>query len=139
MKTPSGATEILFQSLVIDENGLGRATPGIGLSLVSSCNPRRRKAADFDTIGVNATSWTAAASLLALGLSVGQAMGVIVGASLFAGVLAVVAGWMGSHHYVGFTILSRAYAFAPYLRDSTINRYCAQIMGDAWRILAGFK
>ena len=34
-------------------------------------------------------------------------MGVIVGASLIAGLLAVVAGWMGSHHYIGFTILSR--------------------------------
>ena len=71
-----------------------------------------RKVVDSETIGVNATSWTAASSLLALGLSVGQAMGVIVGASLFAGILAVVAGWMGSHHYVGFTILSRAYAIA---------------------------
>jgi len=34
-------------------------------------------------------------------------MGVIVGASLLAGLPAVVAGWMGSHHYIGFTILSR--------------------------------
>lgn len=64
--------------------------------------------------GVNATSWTAASSLLALGLSVGQAMGVIVGASLIAGILAVAAGWMGSHHYVGFTILSRGFDIAPY-------------------------
>lgn len=64
--------------------------------------------------GVNATSWTAASSLLALGLSVGQAMGVIVGASLFAGLLAVAAGWMGSHHYVGFTILSRGFVLSFY-------------------------
>ena len=44
-----------------------------------------------------------------LGLTVGQAMGVIVGASILAGLLAVIAGWMGSHHYVGFTVLSRGY------------------------------
>lgn len=37
-------------------------------------------------------------------------MGVIVGAGLVIAVLAVVAGWMGSHHYVGFTVLSRGYA-----------------------------
>ena len=98
-----------------------------------------RKAANSETIGVNATSWTAASSLLALGLSVGQAMGVIVGASLFAGILAVVAGWMGSHHYVGFTILSRSYAFASCVRDSISNQCCVQIMGHAWRILAGLE
>ncbi|KPI41863.1 Uracil permease [Cyphellophora attinorum] len=58
--------------------------------------------------GINTTAWTAGSSLLALGLSVGQAMGVIVGASLFAAVISVIAGWPGSHQYLGFTILSRA-------------------------------
>jgi hypothetical protein len=36
-------------------------------------------------------------------------MGVIVGASLLISILAVVAGWMGSHDYLGFTVMSRAY------------------------------
>ncbi|KAI9807843.1 MAG: hypothetical protein M1825_005148 [Sarcosagium campestre] len=58
--------------------------------------------------GVNPTAWAAGSSLLALGLSVGQAMGTVVGASLFIAILSVVLGWMGSHHYIGFTVLSRA-------------------------------
>jgi NCS1 family nucleobase:cation symporter-1 len=36
-------------------------------------------------------------------------MGVIVGASLIISMIAVVAGWMGSHDYLGFTVMSRAY------------------------------
>ena len=58
-------------------------------------------------VGINTTSWTAASSLLALGLSVREAMGVIVGAGLVIAVLAVGAGWMGSRQFVGFTVLSR--------------------------------
>lgn len=58
--------------------------------------------------GVNTTAWTIGSSLLALGLSVGQAMGVVVGVSLLTAIIAVSAGWMGSHQYLGFTVLSRA-------------------------------
>lgn len=58
--------------------------------------------------GANNSAWTAGSTLLALGLSVGQAMGVIVGSSLIISVIAVVAGWMGSHDYLGFTVMSRA-------------------------------
>jgi len=58
--------------------------------------------------GINTTAWTSGSSLLALGLSVGQAMGVIVGVALITGMLAVAAGWMGSHKYIGFTVLSRS-------------------------------
>lgn len=47
--------------------------------------------------------------MLALGLSVPQAMGVIVGASLIISMIAVVAGWMGSHDHLGFTVMSRAW------------------------------
>ena len=47
-------------------------------------------------------------TLLALGLSVGQLMGVIVGASFILSMIGVVAGWMGSHDYLGFTVMSRA-------------------------------
>lgn len=58
--------------------------------------------------GVNTTAWTAGSSLLALGLSVGQAMGVVVGVSVLSGIIAVSAGWMGSHQHLGFTVLSRS-------------------------------
>jgi NCS1 family nucleobase:cation symporter-1 len=58
--------------------------------------------------GANNSAWTAGSTLLALGLSVGQAMGVIVGGSFIISIIAVVAGWMGSHDYLGFTVMSRA-------------------------------
>jgi len=59
------------------------------------------------SLGINTTAWTAGASLLSLGLSVRQSMGVIVGASLISSIIAVITGWMGSHQYLGFTVLSR--------------------------------
>ncbi|RFU32379.1 hypothetical protein B7463_g3981, partial [Scytalidium lignicola] len=58
--------------------------------------------------GANNSAWTAGSTLLALGLSVGQSMGVIVGGSLIISMIAVVAGWMGSHDHLGFTVMSRA-------------------------------
>ncbi|MCJ1303880.1 hypothetical protein MMC08_006691 [Hypocenomyce scalaris] len=57
--------------------------------------------------GINTTAWTAGSSLLSLGLSVREAMGVIVGASLISSIIAVITGWPGSHHYLGFTVLQR--------------------------------
>jgi nucleobase:cation symporter-1, NCS1 family len=57
--------------------------------------------------GINTTSWTIGSSLLALGLSVGQAMGMVVCAAVIIGFLAVGAGWMGSHQHLGFTVVSR--------------------------------
>lgn len=59
-------------------------------------------------IGANNSAWTAGSTLLALGLSVGQAMGVIVGSAFIISGIAVTAGWMGSHDYLGFTVMSRA-------------------------------
>lgn len=58
-------------------------------------------------IGINSSSWTAASSLLALRLSVKEAMGVIVGAAMVIAVLAVVGGWVGGKRFVGFAILLR--------------------------------
>ncbi|KAF9637839.1 hypothetical protein BFW01_g8735 [Lasiodiplodia theobromae] len=58
--------------------------------------------------GINTTAWTAGSSLLSLGLSVPQSMGVVVGVALISALIAVVAGWPGSHLYLGFTVLSRA-------------------------------
>jgi len=58
--------------------------------------------------GINTTPWTAGASLLALGLSVPQSMGVAVGVGLISALVAVFAGQPGSRLYLGFTVLSRA-------------------------------
>ncbi|CAG8983072.1 hypothetical protein HYALB_00006100 [Hymenoscyphus albidus] len=58
--------------------------------------------------GANNSAWTAGSTLLALGLSVGQAMGVVVGSSWIISLIGVVAGWMGSNDYLGFTVMSRA-------------------------------
>jgi hypothetical protein len=41
-----------------------------------------------------------------------------VGASLIISMSAVVAGWMGSHDYLGFTVMSRALVF-PILQSKT--------------------
>lgn len=60
-------------------------------------------------VGVNTSSWMAGLTLLSLGLSVGQAIGFIVGSSLIIPLLAIVAGWMGSHDHLGFFVMSRAY------------------------------
>jgi hypothetical protein len=65
--------------------------------------------ANHSRVGINTTAWTSGSSLLSLGLSVPQAMGVVVGASLISSIIAVITGWMGSHHYLGFTVLSRGY------------------------------
>jgi nucleobase:cation symporter-1, NCS1 family len=43
--------------------------------------------------GINTTAWTAGSSLLALGLSVPQAIGVMVGVALISAIIAVLAGW----------------------------------------------
>lgn len=58
--------------------------------------------------GANNSAWTAGSTLFALGLSFAQTMGIVVGASLIIAMIAVVAGWMGSHDYLGFTVMSRA-------------------------------
>ncbi|GIZ47129.1 hypothetical protein CKM354_001022900 [Cercospora kikuchii] len=58
--------------------------------------------------GINTTAWTSGSSLLALGLSVPQAMGVMVGVALISAIIAVLAGWPGSHEYLGFTVVCRA-------------------------------
>jgi hypothetical protein len=73
---------------------------------VHHCSFERK--ADDSIIGANNSAWTAGSTLLALGLSVGQAMGVIVGGSFIISIIAVTAGWMGSHNHLGFTVMSRA-------------------------------
>jgi NCS1 family nucleobase:cation symporter-1 len=58
--------------------------------------------------GINTTAWTFGSSLLSLGLSVPQAMGVSVGCSLLVAIIAVIAGWAGSHQHLGFTVMCRS-------------------------------
>ena len=57
--------------------------------------------------GINTTAWTCGSSLLALGLSVPQAMGLVVGIAIVTALIAVIAGWPGSHQHIGFTVLCR--------------------------------
>ena len=57
---------------------------------------------------INTTAWTAGSTLLSLGLSAPQAIGCMVGVALISALVAVLAGWPGSHLYLGFTVLSRA-------------------------------
>jgi hypothetical protein len=64
-------------------------------------------------------------------------MGVIVGASLVISMIAVVAGWMGSHDYLGFTVMSRAYILDKMKSFLVLTSF--QIMGDDWWILASFE
>lgn len=57
---------------------------------------------------INTTAWTAGSTLLSLGLSAPQAMGCMVGVAIISALVAVLAGWPGSHLYLGFTVLCRA-------------------------------
>lgn len=57
--------------------------------------------------GINPTAWTIGSTLLALGLSVGQAMAMVIVATMVIAALAVGAGWPGSHQRLGFTVTSR--------------------------------
>lgn len=65
-------------------------------------------------------------------------MGVVVGVSILVGILAIVAGWMGSHQYLGFTVLSRGCEIRHlcYLPAADSN---AQFMGNEGRVLAGVE
>ncbi|OJD34324.1 ncs1 nucleoside transporter family protein [Diplodia corticola] len=79
-----------------------------GSSAGKSSSPIVVQDTDQSAFRINTTAWTAGSSLLSLGLSVPQAMGVVVGVALISALIAVFAGWPGSHLYLGFTVLSRA-------------------------------
>ncbi|ERF70196.1 hypothetical protein EPUS_00384 [Endocarpon pusillum Z07020] len=96
--------------------------------------------------GINTTAWTIGSSLLALGLSVGQAMGMVVCAAVIIAFLAVGAGWMGSHQHLGFTVVSRSSwgmrgAFWPVLNRVVVGCIWMGIQmfwgGQAVRIVLG--
>lgn len=58
--------------------------------------------------GVSISGYTTTSSLVGFGLSVRQAIGCAVAAGVIYGFMAVVMGWIGSHHHVGFPVFSRA-------------------------------
>ena len=64
-------------------------------------------------------------------------MGVIVGSSLIISLVAVVAGWMGSHDQLGFTVMSRAYVLVQHFTKLPIMEADKpQFLGNDWWILA---
>ncbi|KAK8209476.1 NCS1 family nucleobase:cation symporter-1 [Phyllosticta capitalensis] len=97
----------------VDENSSYRNTYWCNRDLIPMPEDRRtwtwQGYAGYWTIaGINTTAWTAGSTLLSLGLSVPQSIGVMVGVALISALIAVVAGWPGSHLYLGFTVLQRA-------------------------------
>ncbi|ODV97464.1 hypothetical protein PACTADRAFT_49185 [Pachysolen tannophilus NRRL Y-2460] len=57
--------------------------------------------------GVSISGWTTGSTIVAYGLSVRQALGCTVAAGIIYGFMAVIMGWIGSHHHIGFTVISR--------------------------------
>ena len=92
---------------MIDGHGHGRALQATGPLPASFFSLFGNRTAAEERLGINTTAWTVGSTLLSLGLSVGQAMGTVIGATIFIALLAVGAGWMGSHQYIGFTVTSR--------------------------------
>lgn len=58
--------------------------------------------------GVSISGYTTVSSLVGFGLSVRQSLGCAVAAGIIYGVMAVIMGWIGSHHHLGFLVFSRA-------------------------------
>ncbi|KAJ4859483.1 hypothetical protein T069G_04471 [Trichoderma breve] len=57
--------------------------------------------------GSNLSAWSLGSTLLAFGLSAAEAIGVLILGGFLTGCLAVVAGWPGAKHNIGFTVSSR--------------------------------
>ncbi|KAL4967136.1 nucleobase cation symporter-1 family protein [Aspergillus stella-maris] len=53
------------------------------------------------------SAWSTGSTLLSFGLSPQQAIGVVILGGFISGLLAVVCGWMGEVHHIGFTVSSR--------------------------------
>ncbi|KAJ3498897.1 hypothetical protein NLG97_g759 [Lecanicillium saksenae] len=70
--------------------------------------PERRTYAAWSFVGCCISAWSTGSTLLALGLSPPQAIGVVIVGGVLTGLLAVACGWMGAHHHIGFTVSSRA-------------------------------
>ena len=113
IEIPFGVIETLSQFLKIGGHGRGKASPATGLFAGEKAPfqewPQKNSADEpWRDISINTTAWTAGSSLLSLGLSAPQAMGCVVGVAIISALVAVLAGWPGSHLYLGFTVLCRA-------------------------------
>lgn len=58
--------------------------------------------------GVSISGYVTCSSLVSYGLSVRQSIGCAVGAGIIYGIMAVVMGWIGSHHKIGYPVFARA-------------------------------
>lgn len=58
--------------------------------------------------GVSVSGYTTVSSLVGYGLSVRQSIACAVAAGIIYGCMAVVMGWIGSHHHIGFPVFARA-------------------------------
>lgn len=113
-----GATAISSRFLRTGGHGRGKVSLVTGSSVGTFIRsdipviPIRHDAAfppcSLIEFSINTTAWTAGSTLLSLGLSAPQAIGCMVGVALISALVAVLAGWPGSHLYLGFTVLSRA-------------------------------
>lgn len=80
--------------------------------------------------GVSISGYTTCSSLVAYGLSVRQAIGCAVAAGIIYGCMAVIMGWIGSHHKIGYPVFARAcygtrgYYFAVTIRVITAFIWC---------------
>ncbi|KII93910.1 hypothetical protein PLICRDRAFT_694993 [Plicaturopsis crispa FD-325 SS-3] len=57
--------------------------------------------------GMCISAYTTGSTLLAYGLTAGQAIGCLVVGGLATGLLSISCGWMGERHHIGFTVASR--------------------------------
>lgn len=57
--------------------------------------------------GVSISGYTTGSTLVGIGLSPKQAIGCAVAAGIIYGIMAVVMGWIGSHHHIGFPLIAR--------------------------------
>lgn len=51
------------------------------------------------------------------------------------GIMAVLSGWMGSHHHIGFTVVSRRFVVLQ-VKVSDVMLMMVKLMGNAWSSLA---
>lgn len=101
-----GSTQILVSCHPLDVPG------GMSIILVSgqleskftSCL-RNDQSLIFSSLSIG--SWTGGASLLSLGLTVGQTMGVVVLPKVFIGLLGIGNGWIGAGWHICYTVAQR--------------------------------
>ncbi|RDW83488.1 hypothetical protein BP5796_04979 [Coleophoma crateriformis] len=60
------------------------------------------------TAGIALSGWTLGSSLVAIGLTAGQALGAVLLGASFASLNAFLCGEMGRQHYIGYTMMGRA-------------------------------